>query len=152
MENAKPHTHLTAAARRIAAVLAVGLLAGPAGAQGVEVGRAATDTARLTAPDTAPRACWARYSEHGGKARDGVIEEVAFRVPCPDQVTPDFIASLQRALKVRDIYDGPVTGRANAALRAAVRAYQRANGFDSPILTLHTAQQLGLAPHNIARR
>jgi hypothetical protein len=97
------------------------------------------------------RQCWARYSTSGPQPRNGVIEETAFRVPCPELMTSDFIATLQRALAVRGHYDGPITGRADPATRTAVRAFQRAQGFDSPILTLDTAQRLGLVPANMAR-
>ena len=97
------------------------------------------------------RKCWARYSTNGAQPRNGQIEETAFRVPCPELMTADFIATLQRALAAREFYDGPITGRADPATRRAVQAFQRAQGFDSPILTLDTAQKLGLLPVIFAR-
>lgn len=97
------------------------------------------------------RQCWARYSTSGAQPQNGQIEETAFRVPCPELMTADFIATLQRALAVRGHYDGPITGRADSATRTAVRAFQRAQGFDSPILTLDTAQRLGLLPAFLAQ-
>lgn len=113
--------------------------------------RARVETASLTLPASPNRACWARYSLNGATPKDGVIEETAFRVPCPETVNTVFVSSLQRALQVRDYYDGPVTGRPDAATRDAVRAYQRDNGFDSPILTLDTARRLGLSPREFGR-
>ena len=128
------------------------VIAPPASAQGVEVGRAAGQAALLGLPGAEPRACWARYSTSGATPRDGVIEERAFRVPCPELMTHDFIATLQRALAARGVYSGPITGHADAATRAAVQAFQKANGFNSPILTLETAQRLGLVPADLAGR
>ncbi len=103
----------------------------------------------LSAPEA--RACWARYSAASGQARGGVIEEVAFRVPCPEAMGRGFIETLQRALMARGYHEGPVTGVADAQTRAAVQAFQRAGGFNSPILTLETAQRLGLVPIELTR-
>lgn len=66
-----------------------------------------------------------------------------FEVPCPPAFTPDFIASLQRALQVRGFYDGDITSQLDATTRAAIRAFQLP-GFNSDILTLETARKLGL--------
>ncbi|WP_240453792.1 peptidoglycan-binding domain-containing protein [Chachezhania antarctica] len=65
--------------------------------------------------------------------------------PCPDTMTPDYIASLQRALKIRGLYTGAATGTLDADTRAAIRAYQRPRGMDWDVLTLQTAQSLGLS-------
>ncbi|MGX0875563.1 hypothetical protein ACSSV4_000235 [Roseovarius sp. MBR-154] len=65
-------------------------------------------------------------------------------VPCADLQTADFIASVQRALIARGLYKGPVTGRMDARMRAAIRRYQAPRGFDSGILSLETARELGL--------
>lgn len=113
--------------------------------------RARVETASLSLPASPNRACWARYSTHGAAPSNGVIEETAFRVPCPETVTSVFVASLQRALQVRDYYTGPITGQPDSATRDAVRAFQRANGFDSPILTLETSQRLGLSPRDFGQ-
>jgi hypothetical protein len=67
-----------------------------------------------------------------------------FETPCPDDMTPEVIASLQRALAVRDVYQGPVTGRIDAATSEAVGRYQSATGLQSPILSLAAARALGL--------
>lgn len=71
-------------------------------------------------------------------------EEIWFRAPCDSDLTPETIASLQRALQVRGHYDGAITGTLNPATRRAVRLYQRAQGLDSGILSLRAGQQLGL--------
>lgn len=67
-------------------------------------------------------------------------------VPCPNQLPPDFVASLQRALKARGLHDGPITGRLDAATRRAVRAFQAPLGIETDILSLQAARLLGLAP------
>lgn len=66
-----------------------------------------------------------------------------FEVPCPPAFTPEFIASLQRALQVRGFYSEEITSRMDAPTRAAIRAFQLP-GFNSEILTLETARKLGL--------
>lgn len=64
--------------------------------------------------------------------------------PCPDQITPGFIASLQRALAVRGYYKGAINGRMDGPTRIALRRYQKEVGLDSSALSLATARQLGL--------
>lgn len=118
----------------------------------VETSRTAVvQHATLSLPENTSRECWARYSVNAGTLRNGALEEVAFRVPCPEQVSPAFLSTLQRALTVRGYFEGEVTGRPDAATRAAVQAFQRDNGFNSPILTLETAQRLGLLPITLSR-
>lgn len=70
--------------------------------------------------------------------------ELWFETPCAPELTPEFVSSLQRALKVRDLYRGPVTGYIDARTRAAVRKYQAPQGLDSGILSLAAARKLGL--------
>lgn len=67
-----------------------------------------------------------------------------FAVVCPEQATPDFIASLQRALTARGHYAGPITGEWGAVTAEAVRGYQASQGLNSNILSLEAAQRLGL--------
>ena len=131
--------------------LALTALIAPAQAQTADVGRSTLQPAHAQLAPHAARACWARYSTSGAQPRNGMIEETAFRVPCPEVMTTDFIATLQRALAARGQYDGPITGRADPATRRAVQGFQKSHGFDSPILTLDTAQKLGLVPVNIVR-
>ena len=71
--------------------------------------------------------------------RDSWIE-----TPCPAQITPDFLASLQRALAARGYYRGAPTGRMDRSTRIALRRYQKEAGLDSSTLSLATARQLGL--------
>lgn len=70
--------------------------------------------------------------------------DVWFRVPCPEQIGPEIIASLQRALKVRGLYRDQVTGKIDSATATAIRRYQAPQGLDSDILSLTGARQLGL--------
>lgn len=72
-------------------------------------------------------------------------EEIWFETPCAAQDDPAFIASVQRALAVRTVYDGPVTGMMDRRTRAAIREFQRPQGLDSGVLSLAAARLLGLA-------
>ncbi|MDJ0628689.1 MAG: peptidoglycan-binding domain-containing protein [Rhodobacter sp.] len=73
--------------------------------------------------------------------------EQRFETPCPDVLTPDFIASLQRALKARGHYRGPINGEMTARTRRAVQAFQKPQGLNSGILSIAAARQLGLVRH-----
>ena len=70
--------------------------------------------------------------------------ELWFETPCPEVWSEEFTASVQRALKVRGLYFGSVTGEPDARTRAAIQRYQSAGGLDSPILSLESARRLGL--------
>lgn len=72
-------------------------------------------------------------------------KETWFETPCAQDLTPEFLSSLQRALAVRGHYKGQVTGEMDARTRAAVRRYQKPQGLDSGILSLAAARRLGLA-------
>ncbi len=72
-------------------------------------------------------------------------EVVWFRTPCDAELTVEFVASLQRALKARAYYLGPVTGNLDGATTEAIRRYQADRGLDSARLSLGAARQLGLA-------
>ena len=81
------------------------------------------------------------------ETRQAVVRErreIWFETPCATQMTPEFIASLQRALQVRDLYRGPVNGVMDKRTRAAVRRFQQPEGLDSGILSLGAARRLGL--------
>jgi Putative peptidoglycan binding domain len=69
-----------------------------------------------------------------------------FQRPCDDELTPDLIATLQRALKARGVYTAAVTGVLDAETKRAIRTWQRPRGLDSDVLALVTAQTLGLLP------
>ncbi|MGR3456163.1 peptidoglycan-binding domain-containing protein [Pseudooceanicola sp.] len=71
--------------------------------------------------------------------------EVWFRTPCLPEMTPEFIASLQRALAARGLYGGQITGVIDGPTRTAIRAYQKPEGLDSGTLSLAAARKLGLA-------
>mgnify|MGYP001793554155 CR=1 FL=1 len=67
-----------------------------------------------------------------------------FEIPCADVLTPDFVASLQRALQARGYYNSPATGEIDLRTRQAIHRYQRSEGFDNPTLTVAAARKLGL--------
>ncbi|WP_342344734.1 peptidoglycan-binding domain-containing protein, partial [Vannielia litorea] len=69
-----------------------------------------------------------------------------FETPCPADLTPDYVSSLQRALAVRGHYNGPVTGEMDARTHRAIRRFQQPQGLDSSTLSLAAARTLGLAP------
>lgn len=71
-------------------------------------------------------------------------EEVWFRSPCPEEITVDFIATLQRALKARGYYVMPLTGEMDTPTREAVHRFQIERGLDSPQLSLAAARELGI--------
>lgn len=71
-------------------------------------------------------------------------QEVAFETLCPPAYTAGFVATLQRALAARGLYAGPVSGDLDQATGQAVRAFQRDDGPDSPLLSITAARRLGI--------
>lgn len=71
----------------------------------------------------------------------GVIK---FQAPCPEQMTPEFISSVQRALEARGYFSGAISGSMDPATTAAVRKYQKERGLESAQISLETARALGL--------
>lgn len=71
-------------------------------------------------------------------------QAVHFRTPCPEAMTVDFIATLQRALKARGYYLLPVNGALDAPTRDAIRRFQEPLGLDSPVISLDGARALGI--------
>ena len=71
--------------------------------------------------------------------------EYVFETLCAEEITPEFIASLQRALQVRGLYDGVITGVIDSATEDALQSFQRTQGLETRLLTIETARQLGLA-------
>jgi hypothetical protein len=69
---------------------------------------------------------------------------VWFRTPCDEILTPDFIATLQRALRARGLYRGLTSGQIDSATSRAISAYQTPRGLPSGTLALATARELGL--------
>lgn len=70
--------------------------------------------------------------------------EIWFEAPCPERMTPGFIASVQRALAARGFHRGAVTGEMDGTTRRAIRRYQQTEGLDSAVLSLAAARRLGL--------
>lgn len=70
--------------------------------------------------------------------------ELWFETPCSPELTPEFIATLQRALKARGHYNGAISGEMTPRTRRAIRSFQKPQGLDSAILSKAAARQLGL--------
>ncbi|MDC1223423.1 peptidoglycan-binding protein [Ascidiaceihabitans sp.] len=67
------------------------------------------------APDgAAPDTCW------GKTISPAIIEAI-----CPNLMTDDFVASLQRALSLRGAYRGKVTGLMDYKTRRAISKFQQ---------------------------
>lgn len=77
--------------------------------------------------------------------------EVLFETICPEDLTPEFIASLQRALAVRGYYAGPISALMDFDTHRAIRAYQRREWHDSPLLDIRAARELGLVALDAAQ-
>ncbi|CTQ32231.1 peptidoglycan-binding domain-containing protein [Jannaschia rubra] len=108
---------------------------------------AADPTAPLTdgekPPVARPGECYVRTGEDA--ATDDDSDVIWFEVPCALQDRdPVFIAQVQRALAVRDFYDGPVDGLYGSDTKAAVAGFQRTGGFDNETLSMDAAKALGL--------
>ncbi|MEP4199037.1 MAG: peptidoglycan-binding domain-containing protein [Aliishimia sp.] len=67
-----------------------------------------------------------------------------FQTPCAADLTFEFVASIQRALTVRELYHGPINGLMDPRTRAAIRKFQAPEGLDSGILSVAAAQKMGL--------
>lgn len=74
--------------------------------------------------------------------------ELWFETPCSPTLTPEFVASLQRALAARGYYRGPISGEMSKRTRRAIRAFQQPQGLDSSILSKAAARQLGLVAYH----
>lgn len=71
-------------------------------------------------------------------------EKIWFRTPCEATLTPDVVATLQRALAARGHYAGPANGVLDAATETAIRAFQTTRGLNSDRLSLTAARELGV--------
>ncbi|WP_223877786.1 peptidoglycan-binding domain-containing protein [Histidinibacterium aquaticum] len=68
-----------------------------------------------------------------------------FEAICPEDLTPELVASLGRALSARGLYDGPPPGAYDARLAAAVERFQSdGGGPQSSVLARASAVELGL--------
>lgn len=71
--------------------------------------------------------------------------EVEFETPCANVMTPEFIASVQRALLARGYFRGPISGAIDSRTTAALSRFQADQGdVHTGVLTLRTARTLGL--------
>ncbi|RME15683.1 MAG: peptidoglycan-binding protein [Alphaproteobacteria bacterium] len=86
----------------------------------------------------------AKYEERTSQKVVKGREVIYFETPCPPRWTPEFIASVQRALAARGFYSGPASGRLDTATRAAIRRFQLSRGLNSGILSTENARALGL--------
>lgn len=96
----------------------------------------------------------AHQAEYQTITRQRIVQDrqnVWFRTPCPADMTPDFIGTLQRALLARGYYSGPLTGVMDAPTKAALRRFQAERGLDSAILSLGAARMLGLVTYNLGQ-
>ncbi len=86
----------------------------------------------------------AKYEENVSHQVVTGREVIFFETPCPPRWTPDFIASVQRALSARGIYRGAISGTLDDPTRQAIRSFQIGNGLNSGILSIDSARDLGL--------
>lgn len=77
-------------------------------------------------------------------------EQFWFRTPCAEALTPDVIATLQRALAARGFFNAEATGVFDQATRAAIRGYQTSFGLKSDRLSLAAARELGVVAADFA--
>ncbi len=75
-----------------------------------------------------------------------------FETLCPADYSPALISDLQRALAVRDTYDGPISGLMDAQTVEAISTFQAAQGVNSGLLGRETARDLGLITLTDAER
>ncbi|WP_425038402.1 peptidoglycan-binding domain-containing protein [Primorskyibacter sp. S187A] len=90
-----------------------------------------------------------RPASYATETRQEIVEprrEIIFETVCATEMTPQFIASLQRALQARAIYLHEITGTFDPQTDAALRLYQRTQGRETGLLTIETAREFGLAP------
>ncbi|MEL6641140.1 MAG: peptidoglycan-binding domain-containing protein [Pseudomonadota bacterium] len=84
------------------------------------------------------------FREQSRPVSETIDDGTRFETLCPHELTEERIATLQRALKARLAYDGPITGLYDTATKEAVQAFQRPSGFDSPDIARVIAAQLGV--------
>lgn len=127
----------------------------PAGPEGACWGRQVTPALIETVTEQvldqpearAPDGALLRPASYRTVTRQAIVRERAelwFRTPCPAEMSPDFIATAQRALAARGLFHGIVTGEMDAPTGRAVRRFQAERGLDSPVLSLAAARALGL--------
>lgn len=71
--------------------------------------------------------------------------EVEFETPCDSIQTPEFVASVQRALLARGYYRGAISGQIDTRTANAIERFQTdQDDVHTGTLTLRTARTLGL--------
>lgn len=70
--------------------------------------------------------------------------DIRFETVCPQNYTEERVRTLQRALKARGFYDGPITGTLDDATGIAIQKFQRVDGPDTVLLAIETARKLGV--------
>ncbi|WP_297772485.1 peptidoglycan-binding domain-containing protein [uncultured Roseovarius sp.] len=106
-----------------------------------------TEQVQLSPAETDASGRVTRPATYATETRQAILQERVttwFETPCRDVRTPDFVASVQRALAARDLYRGPITTRMDTRTRAAIQRYQAPRGLDSGTLSLDSARNLGL--------
>ena len=63
---------------------------------------------------------------------------------CPEDLTPEFVASLQRAFQARGLFFSKITGSMDTPTRRAILNFQIVRGVESATVMKATAQELGL--------
>ncbi|MEL6570681.1 MAG: peptidoglycan-binding domain-containing protein [Pseudomonadota bacterium] len=86
------------------------------------------------------------FREQSRPVVETVDNSIDFETLCPAERSEETIATLQRALKARVAYDGPITGSYDTPTQQAVQAFQRPSGYDSPEIARVVAEQLGVVP------
>jgi hypothetical protein len=70
--------------------------------------------------------------------------EAWFETLCPAQMDKALVTALQHALTDRKLYHGEIHGRLTDDTRTAIRTLQHKDGINSDVLSLRTAEFLGL--------
>ena len=90
-----------------------------------------------------------RPAEYQSNVRQRITQEreaLWIETPCPEEMTVERVATLQRALAARGYMPGPATGFLSTRTRSAIRAYQEDQGLTTSLLTRQTAEELGVIP------
>ncbi len=70
-------------------------------------------------------------------------------VICAEDYSENFVKSLQRAMSVRKLYRGNITGIMDDRTKRAVRTIQKSYGVNSSEVTLDLAESYGLVIHHL---
>lgn len=106
-----------------------------------------TEQVQLTPAETDATGRVLSPATYATVTRQAILQERVttwYETPCANVQTPEFIASVQRALAARGLYTGQITARFDASTRAAIARYQTPLGLESEVLSLDSARRLGL--------